>query len=48
MKTFNIIIHKHLLHTYYVPGTIFSALPELSHLVQLQLREIDTIINPVS
>ena len=35
------------LHTYYVPGTIFSALPELFHLVPLQLHEIDTIINPV-
>ena len=47
MKTFNSIINEHLLHTYYEPGTIFRALPELSHLVPLQLHEIDAIINPV-
>lgn len=30
MKTFTNIINEHLIHTYYMPGTILSALPELS------------------
>lgn len=33
MKTFNNVINQHLWYTYYVPGTILTALPELFHLI---------------